>query len=319
LEAERARPIARRRALWVLGNLTIDDVVLPDGTTAMGLCGGNAVYAALGAAIWRTDVALGVRIGPDFPRSHIDRLEEAGLEVALVNVSTPSIHQWALYEPGDVRRFVTWVGSGSHDDQSIRADELPAGTAGADACHVAPMPLTIQAGLIRRLKRRRPGLLSLDPHDEYIAGHEEELLALLQDLDVFMPSRKEARLLHGRDDPEAAARAFVRAGAGIVAVKLGPDGSIVCGADGVVHQVPAVPAAVVDTTGAGDAYCGGFLAAYRNVPDAVVAGCHGAVSASFAVERRGAVALADVEPEEAQRRLAWALDTAGRKTRRAHG
>jgi sugar/nucleoside kinase (ribokinase family) len=310
-------PVARRGALWVLGNLTIDDVVLPDGTTAMGLCGGNAVYAALGAAIWRRDVALSVRIGPDFPRAHMNQIERAGIEVALVEVTTPSIHQWALYEPDDVRRFVTWVSSGTHADQSIRPDELPAGMAGAGACHVAPMPLTIQAALLRRLKRRRPELLSLDPHDEYIAGHEAELLALLQDVDIFMPSRKEARLVHGRDDPEQAARAFVRAGAGIVAIKLGPDGSIVCGTDGVAHQVPAVPAAVVETTGAGDAYCGGFLAAYRNRPDAVEAACHGAVSASFAVERRGAVALVDIEPKEAQRRLAWALDAASPNTPRA--
>ena len=299
-----------RKPLWVLGNLTIDDLVRPDGTTAMGMCGGNAVYAALGAAIWRPRVALGARIGPDYPQSNIARLEQAGIELALVRVAASSIHNWALYEPDDVRRFINWVSSGSHAEQSIRAEELTAATAGADAWHVAPMPLSVQAGLVRRLRRRRQGLLCLDPHESYIAGHEDELVALLPDIDIFMPSRTEARLLHGRHDPEAAARAFIAAGAGIVVIKLGPEGSMVYGADGVAHHVPAVPVAAIDPTGAGDAYCGGFLAAYRALPDAVAAACHGAVSSSFAVERQGALELVDADAAEARRRLEWALDAA---------
>ncbi len=299
-----------RDALWVLGNLTIDDVVLPDGTTAMGLCGGNAVYAALGAALWRSRVALGARIGPDFPQTHLERLERAGLELGLVHVTVPCIHNWALYEPDDVRRFVNWVGSGSHADQSIRPDDLPAAIVGADACHVAPMPLWIQAELVQHLRREGVNVISLDPHDEYVTGHEEELLALIRDVDLFLPSRTEARLLYGRDDPEAAVRAFAAAGPRVVAIKLGPEGSVVCGPDGVDHHVPAMPVRVVDPTGAGDAYCGGFLAAYCNRPDAVVAAFYGAVSASFAIERRGAVALIDIDPAEARGRLEMALAAA---------
>lgn len=301
----RARPpLPDRDTVWVLGNLTIDDLVMPDGTTSMGQCGGNAVYAALGAAIWQPHVGLATRIGPDFPRAHIEHLERAGLELGLVAVTAPSIHNWALYESGDVRRLVTWVGSGSHADQSIRGDELPVGVNRADACHVAPMPPPIQTELVRHLRAVGVRLISLDPHDEYIAGHEEELLAILPFVDLFLPSRSEARLLYGRDAPEEAARAFAAAGPRAVAIKLGPEGSIVCAADGIDRHVPAVPADVVDPTGAGDAYCGGFLAAFGRWPDAVSAACHGAVSASFAVERRGAVALTGVDSAEAGHRLA---------------
>ena len=146
-------------------------------------------------------------------------------------------------------------------------------------------------------------LISLDPHDDHVAGNETALLALLAQVDAFLPSRKEAHQLHGLDDPEAAARAFVDAGPRAVVIKLGPDGSIVCGPDRVPHHVPAVPARVVDPTGAGDTYCGGFLAAYAANPDAVEAARHGAVSASFAVEGRGALPLADVDRADAARRL----------------
>lgn len=293
--------------LWVLGNLTIDDVILPDGTTAMGLCGGNVTYAALGARLWRSRVALAARIGPDFPAAHLERLERAGLELHLVQVTVPSIHNRILYEPNDARQLTTWVGSGSHHDQSIRAIELPARIGRAGACHVAPMPIEIQAQLVGRLRRKGVCMISLDPHEDYIAGHEDALLALVRGVDLFLPSRAEARLLYGRDDPEAAARAFVAAGPQVVVIKLGPAGSIVCGPDGADHHVPAVSVRVVDPTGAGDAYCGGFLAAYHARPDAVLAAVHGAISASFAVERRGALALIEIDPAESRDRLEKAL------------
>jgi sugar/nucleoside kinase (ribokinase family) len=291
-------------ALWVLGNFTIDDVVLPDGTTSTGQLGGNAVYGALGAAIWRPRVGMAARIGPDLPEPHVRRLAHAGLALHLVPVPVPSIHNWVRYETGDVRRMGIWADSGSHADQSIRPDELPLVPWRVDACHVAPMPPWIQADLVRSLRHAGVRLVSLDPHDDHVVGHEAELLGLLALVDAFLPSRKEARQLFGRDDPDAAARAFTAAGPRAVVIKLGPEGSLVCGPDGIVRHVPAAPARVVDPTGAGDAYCGGFLAAYAGRPDALAAACHGAVSASFAVERRGALDLVDVDRLEARRRLA---------------
>ena len=42
----------------VVGNLTIDDVVLPDGSTAMGSIGGNTIYAALGARLWEPSIGI---------------------------------------------------------------------------------------------------------------------------------------------------------------------------------------------------------------------------------------------------------------------
>ena len=293
----------RRGALWVLGNFTVDDVVLPDGTTSTAQCGGNVVYGALGAAIWRTRVGIAARIGPDFPAAHLRQLERAGLDLHLVPVQEPNIHNWVRYEPGDVRRMGIWDDSGSHAGLSIRPDELPPMLEQVDACHIAPMPFASQAALVRHLRRAGVRLISLDPHDDHVTGNEAALLALLTDADAFLPSRKEARQLHGTDDPEAAARAFVEAGPRAVVIKLGPEGSVVCGPDRVPVHVPAVPANVVDPTGAGDTYCGGFLAAYAARPDAVEAARHGAVSASFAVEGRGALPLADAVPAEAARRL----------------
>ena len=139
--------------VWVLGNLTIDDLVLADGSTAMGLSGGNAVFAALGARLWSNRVGLSARAGPDFPAEHVRALVEAGIEVALSPTDAPSIHNWALYETPDRRRFITWSDSGSHTQQSLLPDEVPPGAATAfETSRVSCTGLSVGA------KALRPGL-----------------------------------------------------------------------------------------------------------------------------------------------------------------
>lgn len=298
--------------LWVLGNLTVDDVVLADGTTAFGLCGGNALFAARGARVWEDSVGLAARIGPDFPPQHRGDLHSLGLELALAEVPARTIHNWALYESSDIRKFVLWNGSGTHVEQSLRVDELPSLT-GAEACHIAPMPLSIQVELVQAV-RPLVRVVALDPHEEHIAGNEDVLLDLLPSLTLFLPSRTEAERLFGRDDPEAAAIAFVEAGASISAVKLGEEGSVVTIGGGRTVHVPAVEVDAIDPTGAGDGYCGGFTAAYTQGHDAFAAACHGTVSASLICEARGALALASRDRSLASGRLAQLMERVGAPT-----
>jgi sugar/nucleoside kinase (ribokinase family) len=89
---------------------------------------------------------------------------------------------------------------------------------------------------------------------------------------------------------------------------MGARGSLVATAGGEVHAVPAVPTNVVDTTGAGDAYCGGYLVALGSGVDAAEAGARAAVSASFAIEQFGVPIFDEQTRVEAERRLAWAQE-----------
>jgi sugar/nucleoside kinase (ribokinase family) len=76
---------------------------------------------------------------------------------------------------------------------------------------------------------------------------------------VLFPNLDEGRFLSGLVDPEEAARKLA-GGHREVVLKLGAEGSLLARGDRVV-RVPAEPTRVVDTTGAGDAFCAGFLAA----------------------------------------------------------
>lgn len=289
--------------LWVLGNLTIDDLVLPDGTTAMGLCGGNAIFAAIGGRLWSSSVCLAARIGPDFPRSEVLALEAAGIKLALAPTTAPTIHNWALYETPERRRFINWLDSGSHLDQSLLPAEVPNEAGQARVCHIAPMPLDVQAQLVNHLAHE-PALVSLDPHDEYIRGSEPRFIDLLRLVDLFLPSRQEATLLFGRDAPEDAAVAFAACGPQVVVIKLGAEGSLVYGPhlDHPLH-IRALPVAAIDPTGAGDAYCGAFCVSYARHPDILGAAARATVAASFVVERRGALAVLPFDCSTAEQRL----------------
>ncbi|MDP8940355.1 MAG: sugar kinase [Actinomycetota bacterium] len=89
----------------------------------------------------------------------------------------------------------------------------------------------------------------------------EQFLEWTEDAELCFPNREEGALLSGAEDPGSAAEALVRSYNGVV-LKLGADGALYANPDGEQIRLPAVPARVVDATGAGDALCAGFLAAW---------------------------------------------------------
>ena len=112
----------------------------------------------------------------------------------------------------------------------------------------------------------------------------ENTLALLTDLlpsvDYFMPSLEEATFLSGRPDPADAAALFMDKGAGACVFKMGARGSYTRTRDG-AFRIPAYKVAVSDTTGCGDAYCGGFVAALAEGLDLEAACRVGAATAAL--------------------------------------
>lgn len=100
--------------------------------------------------------------------------------------------------------------------------------------------------------------VSMDPGMLYARIGLEKLGLLFKRIFVFMPNAKEIALLTGEENPAEGARKLLKLGVKIVAVKLGSRGCYVT--DGKEeHYVEAFKVPVVDTTGAGDAFCAGFL------------------------------------------------------------
>jgi ribokinase len=294
-----------RVALYTIGNFTIDDIVLwPSGQTWMNQPGGNVLFSAVGACIWLDQVGVLARIGSDYPRERLREIEKRGICLGLREVDAPTLHDWALYEAHGARQFVNHLNSGDNLEMTLNADEVPLEHLDGQAYHIAPVPVHQQAALVSRLKRAGR-VISLDPHELWIAGHEREIRELLADVDFFLPSEVEARRFFGTNDPERAARDFASYGPRAVVVKIGLEGSILY--DSLREQlthIPAYPATAVDPTGAGDAYCGGFLAGWLLTGDVLSAALYGTVSASYIVEAIGALATSQPTQQDAFARVA---------------
>ncbi len=134
---------------------------------------------------------------------------------------------------------------------------------------------------------------------------DDRLGSLLASVDAFLPSEVELRALCPGIGMRAALRGWARRGVGVAGVKLGARGSCLFDrASGVVIEMPAAKFVARDPTGAGDAFCGGFLGGFLRTGSVRAAACCAAVSASFAIEAFGPFHLLATTREAARARLA---------------
>jgi len=293
----------------VVGDLTLDDIVLPDGTTQMAAVGGDSLYAALGARLWEPRVGLVTRRGEDFPAQHLDRLADLGIDTAGVcDIAGPTVRNWVIYESDGRRSWVYRTPAERSGEVAVRPEDLPAAwldAAPPPVVHVAGMPLAAAEAIVARVRERCPtAIITLDTHEDWVAGYQARLRHLAGLVDAFMPSREEVADLVGYDDPRRALAELGDLPTPIIVIKMGPDGCLVGGR--ALERAVAVgvsPGPVVEVTGAGDAFCGGMAAGLAGGLDPVQSACRGAISAGFAVAAFSSMRLASISPADAEARL----------------
>jgi ribokinase len=289
--------------LVCLGNLSIDDIVLPDQTTRMNCFGGDTIYAALGGRWWSDAVRFVAPVGDDYPKEHFESLNHSGMDTrGLPQRAIPSVHYQVIYKNNNQRTWIMKSKPGDFLELSPTLEDIPSDYREARAFLVLAMDLTAQETLAPVL--RSYGLVALDPQEEYIPGNEARLFALLKDVDIFLPSKEEVSSLLGHRDCEKACHQLAEYGPRVVVVKMGDEGSLVFDSKkDRFHSIPVFKTKVVDTTGAGDAYCGGFMAMYVRSGDLLKAGLAGAVSASFAIQDFGLTHMFSIGRAEAEQRF----------------
>jgi sugar/nucleoside kinase (ribokinase family)/fructoselysine-6-P-deglycase FrlB-like protein len=282
------------RPVVVVGNLTIDDVIQPDGSSQMGTLGGNTVHATAAALTWTGEVGVVARCGTDFPAAALAQLREAGADTAGIRpIDGPTVRNWVIYEADGTRTWVYRTPRGRGAEVAPRPDDVPAGwldRTPPPVVHVAAMPLAAAAALVASVRARaREAVITLDTHEDWRRG--PDVLAVARLVDVFVPSREELGQIVGYDDPVRAAAELTGAGVACVVVKLGGDGALVARPGEPLVPVPAAPVRVVDPTGAGDSFCGGFAAGLALGEDPAAAAWRGCVTAAAAIGAAGSLRL----------------------------
>ena len=299
--------------LVLAGNFLVDDVVHADGRTRMGEAGGAMLYASLGAALWGARVGVVSVVGSDYPGEVLAALAARGVDLGgLRRLDRPGLRTWLLYER-ETRRVLNQLGGPTHEEVSPDPEHLPEAYESARAFHLSPMPLARQRAWVEHLGSRRGTTLSLDPHESVREDNLAPWLETLKNVDVFFTAEDELRLDGASRDPRAALRRLASGRLDLVAFKRGACGGLLLHSSGerFLEWSPSA-VAVVDPTGAGDAFAGGFLAGLIAGVGLERALQQGAVSAGFAIEEWGARCLLQATREQAERRRREWFDSAMR-------
>jgi sugar/nucleoside kinase (ribokinase family) len=215
---------------------------------------------------------------------------------------------WQVFEPDERRIEVFRTDMQAFDRHKITLDELPDAYRRARGIHIQWGSLPEIAYAVDALRATTPDIvLVLEPGPEHLRQSPSAFQSLLPHLTLFSPDQGEAELMTGSIQPLEMCRVLLDWGAPLVALRMGERGSLVATRDE-AFMVPAVPATIVDVTGAGNAYCGGFLTGLGDGLAPLEAALRATVSASFALEQFGLPAWTTPPREEALRRLAWARD-----------
>lgn len=220
--------------------------------------GGSAANTIVGLSRLGHSVGyIGKLAADEGGRLHLKNLEDE-------NVDTNGIIQAKTGRSGSVIGFVDssgertlYVDPGVND--TLESKEVnPSYATSSKFLHVTSfvgeLPFIAQKNLIKSLPST---LISFDPGELYSRKGLSALRPILRRSFVIFPNKQELDLLTG-ESYEEGAEELICEGAKIVAVKLGSEGCYVT--DGrESHSIPALPTEVVDTTGAGDAFCTGFL------------------------------------------------------------
>jgi fructokinase len=256
----------------VSGEALVDIVVARDGSLT-GHPGGGPYNVARTLGRLEQPVAYLGRLSSDgFGARLRSELEDDGVGTeAVVATDAPTTLALAELDDAGAARYRFYEAGTSSPGLTLEAataalpPRIEAFYLGTLGLVFEPMATTLEA-LVGRMEAGT--LVAVDPNCrpstiQDPAGYRARLARLLARADVVKVSEEDLAWLDPGTEPAGAARALLGADGAVALVTLGGDGALVVGADG-VREVTSPAVDVVDTIGAGDAFMGAFLAAWRD-------------------------------------------------------
>ena len=289
-------------SLLVVGSTAFDTIETPHGN-AVDCLGGSSTYFSLAARLF-TKVRLVSVVGTDFPAKHRQLLESRGVDIAGVEQKPGKTFRWH-------GRYAVDMNSRQTIDVQLNTfgdfkPVVPAAYKDTPFVFLANGAPATQASVLDQMQNKR--FCVADTMDLWIEHHKDALLALLPRLDGLIVNDSEVKQLTGKGNLIQAGRAALAMGPKLVIVKKGEHGCFVF-SNFFHYALPAYPTeTVVDPTGAGDSFAGGFMGFLANCDSISLwnmkrAVAYGTVTASLTVEGFGVDRLANVDRETVERRF----------------
>jgi sugar/nucleoside kinase (ribokinase family) len=298
-------------AILVVGSVAFDSIETPAGKVDHCL-GGAATHFSL-AASYFTPVRVIAVVGKDFSAEHEAVLTKRGIDTTGIERSDGLSFHWTGAYSGNMDEAKT-LGTDLNVFASFEP-KIPDSYKDSEFLFLANIDPVLQARV--RSEMPKVKMVCGDTMNYWIADHAANLAKVLRDLDVLLINDGEVRMLAGERNLVPAAQKVLAMGPKTLVVKHGEYGATAFFSDrsfpGVKmsrpFRAPALPLAeVVDPTGAGDSFAGGFygyLASQPELTPAVfrTAMFYGGVMGSFAVERFGTERLQNVSRQEIDERF----------------
>lgn len=288
----------------VVGSVAYDSVTTPAGSRVDAL-GGSATYFSVACGNFAPVSLVGV-VGEDFRVSDVEMLKSKGVDLSGLERAEGRTFRWSgVYGPDDINiRETLDTQLNVFGDFAPSLSEAQCDVPYLFLANIAP---SLQLDVLRQMSRR-PKLVALDTMNFWIEGNSAELKEVVRQVDIVFMDESEARSFTDSVNLMQAAGAIHAMGPRTVVVKCGEHGAILFH-EGQPFLTPAVPLdSVIDPTGAGDTFAGGFIGYLAATEDLTERGFRraaitGSVMGSFVVEGFSLERLADVTIDEAESRF----------------
>ena len=273
----------QKENLLIVGSVAFDSVETPAGKVEMAL-GGSASYASIAASYWCRPLAVGV-VGEDFEEKHFKPFVDHGVDtVGVEKVAGKTFHWRGRYHDDYKGRDTLETALNVFESFN---PEIPEEYRRARYVFLG----NIDPGLQMRVLDQTPAaeLVAMDTMNLWIDIARDGLADVLKRVDLLFINDEELVQLSGRSSILGAAENVLAMGPEYLVVKRGEYGALLFGPDTCLSVPGVLLERVVDPTGAGDSFAGGFMgriAGTGSLDRSTLASAliDGSVIASFCVE-----------------------------------
>lgn len=282
-------------SVLIVGSMAFDDVETATGKVTQ-VIGGAATYAAIAASLF-TRARLCAIVGRDFPAHELEFMQRHGIDVSGVEIAEGKTFRWSGIYSAD------FVSRKTLDTQLNVFETFQPKLSGeyrqSDYVFLANIHPDLQLSVLEQT--RKPRLVLCDTMNLWIDTQPDRVREVLRRVDVALMNDEEARQLCNTHHLVQAGERLLTMGPHVAVIKKGEHGALLFSQED-YFVAPSYPVdAILDPTGAGDAFAGGFVGyldqtddlSPQNLRKAVI---YGSIVASFAVEAFSIDRLRSITP-----------------------